>query len=154
MFRNILHAAPVLGSFDDALDEVLRHLLAKDPEDRADAAAVFSHPFFEPVDWTDAAARRLTPPPPPPLPPFVAVRGGALRFVGDLDAAPTKQRMLPTPKRVTFDEENVSPDAHRRSVRESYRRERAHRTSFRGFSYSANADLAASPRSYRASTVG
>ena len=88
--------------------------------------------FFAPVDWTEANQKRLEPPFAPPLEPFLAAdASGDLRFVEPAKRESRRPRRLATPRRVTFDEENDSPKAKHRSLRESHARERDHRRSFR-----------------------
>ena len=136
---------------DSALDLLLEHLLDKAPASRAADSDVATCAFFSAIDWDDAASKRLTPPLTPSLPNYVeASQDGSLRFVGD---AYRPKKNLPTPKRVTFDEENESPFAKRLSVRETYQREKRHRRTFRGFALNAEVDLAASPRTFARTTT-
>ena len=129
---------------------LLEHLLDKTPASRAADADVATCAFFASIDWDDAASKKLTPPLEPPLPSYVeASQDGSLRFVGDA----RRPKNLPTPKRVTFDEENESPFAKRLSVRETYQREKRHRRTFRGFALNAEVDLAASPRKFARTTT-
>jgi serine/threonine protein kinase len=151
LFRKILHAPFIQTNTDDALDLLLEHLLDKQPASRAADSDVATCAFFSSVDWDEAASKRLTPPIQPPLPNYVeASQDGSLRFVGD---AYRPKKNLPTPKRVTFDEENESPFAKRLSVRETYQREKRHRRTFRGFALNAEVDLAASPRTFARTTT-
>ncbi len=149
LFRNILHA-PFIQTGHADLDLLLEHLLDKTPASRAADADVATCEFFASIDWDDAASKKLTPPIQPPLPSYVeASQDGSLRFVGDA----RRPKNLPTPKRVTFDEENESPFAKRLSVRETYQREKRHRRTFRGFALNAEVDLAASPRTFARTTT-
>ena len=150
LFRNILHAPFIRTNTDAALDSLLEHLLDKTPASRAADSDVATCAFFTSIDWDDAACKRLKPPIQPPLPSYVeASQDGSLRFVGDA----RRPKNLPTPKRVTFDEENESPFAKRLSVRETYQREKRHRRTFRGFALNAEVDLAASPRTFARTTT-
>ena len=133
------------------LDTLLEHFLDKQPSSRAADSDVATCAFFSIVDWDDAASKRLTPPIQPPLPSYVeASQDGSLRFVGD---AYRPKKNLPTPKRVTFDEENESPPSQKVIGPETYQREKRHRRTFRGFALNAEVDLAASPRTFARTTT-
>ena len=90
----------------DRVDTLLESLLDKQPASRAADADVATCAFFASIDWDEAASKKLTPPIQPPLPSYVeASQDGSLRFVGDAH----RPKNLPTPKRVTFDEETSRP---------------------------------------------
>ena len=144
LFRNILKGDP--AAVDDAdLGSVLGSLLRKCPDARGGASACAKSHFFMKVAWRDVERKHLEPPSKPPIPPFLVPRvgDGELLFVSEPSAARAKQ--LGSPRRVTFDEENLTPS----KLNASKAQKKASRKRFQGFAFDSNVDLAASPASYR-----
>ncbi|KAH8093341.1 serine/threonine kinase [Aureococcus anophagefferens] len=97
------------------------------------------------LSWRDVERKRLHPPRAPPLPPFLETRAdGELAFASEPSTA--RVRELGSPRRVTFDEENLTPSKLNQSKADI----KASRKRFQGFAFDSKVDLAASPATYRA----
>ena len=144
LFRNILKGDPrAVGDAD--LGALLSSLLRRDPDVRGGARAIARSHFFRQLSWRDVERKRLHPPRAPPLPPFLETRAdGELAFVSEPSTARTRE--LGSPRRVTFDEENLTPSKLNQSKADI----KASRKRFQGFAFDSKVDLAASPATYRA----